>query len=149
MPTPEADIVIVGAGSAGCVLARRLADRTRATVILLEAGEPLDPSVAVDGWRLPTVPDWGFESEPSSTGPGTRLRRGRLVGGTSWFTRFAVRGATSDFDAWAARGNDGWSFEDVLPAFRRLEADAEYGREPWHGEGGPIPISRYLSLIHI
>jgi choline dehydrogenase len=146
MPTPEADIVIVGAGSAGCVLARRLADRTKATVVLLEAGEPLDPTVAVDGWRLPTLPDWGLESEPSPTGPGTRLRRGRLVGGTSWFTRFAVRGATSDFDAWAERGNDGWSFEDVLPAFRRLEADAEYGHEPWHGEEGPIPLSRYPGL---
>ena len=69
-----------------------------------------------------------------------------VVGGTSWLTRFAVRGAAADFDAWAARGNPGWSFAEVLPAFRRIEADAEFGDRPWHGDEGPIPITRYPGL---
>ena len=104
------------------------------------------PTDAADGWRLPVVPDWGFESEPNDAGTTSRLRRGRVLGGTSWLTRFAVRGAAADFDAWAARGNPGWSFAEVLPAFRRIEADAEYGDRPWHGDGGPIPITRYPRL---
>ena len=87
-------------------------------------------------------------SSPSRTARGatSKLRRGRLLGGTSWLTQFAVRGAAADFDAWAARGNPGWSFADVLPAFRRLEADAEFGGRPWHGDRGPIPITRYPEL---
>ena len=104
------------------------------------------PADAADGWRLPVVPDWGFESEPNGAGATSRLRRGRVVGGTSWLTRFAVRGAAADFDAWAARGNPGWSFAEVLPAFRRIEADAEFGDRPWHGDEGPIPITRYPGL---
>ena len=98
-----------------------------------------------DGWRLPTLPDWGFEAEAKGGSP-TKLRRGRLLGGTSWLTRFAVRGASADFDDWATRGNPGWTFQEVLPAFRRLEADAEFGGDPWHGDLGPIPITRYPDL---
>jgi choline dehydrogenase len=114
---------------------------------LVEAGPDLraaTPADFRDGWRLPTIPDWGLQSEPDATGATGKLRRGRLMGGTSWLTRFAVRGAAADFDAWAASGNPGWSFADVLPAFRRLEADADYGDRPWHGDRGPIPITRYL-----
>ena len=78
--------------------------------------------------------------------PAADSHDGRHAGGTSWLTRFAVRGAASDFDGWAAAGNPGWSFEDVLPAFRRLETDAEFGDRPWHGAGGPLPITRYPGL---
>ncbi len=140
------DIVIVGAGAAGCVLTRRLAERGDADVLLLEAGPDLrdDPPAGFrDGWHLPTVPDWGFAAEPRADGSAPTLRRGRLVGGTAWLTRFAVRGARADFDAWAAAGNPGWSYADVLPAFRRLETDLEFGGETWHGDDGPIPITRY------
>ncbi len=140
------DIAIVGGGAAGCVIARRLAERGDRSVLLLEAGPDLrqdTPDAWRDGWSLPVPLDWGFESEPDDAGAGRKLRRGRVLGGTSWLTRFAVRGAPADFDAWAARGNPGWSFEDVLPAFRRLEADAEFGAGPWHGADGPIPITRY------
>ena len=140
------DIVVVGAGAAGCVVARRLSESGDRTVLLLEAGPDLRAATPIDlrdGWRLPTVPDWGLQSEPDATGVTGTLRRGKLLGGTSWLTRFAVRGAATDFDAWAANGNPGWSFEDVLPAFRRLEADAEYGSGQWHGDHGPIPITRY------
>ena len=143
------DIAVVGAGAAGCVVASRLAAATDRSVILLEAGPPMGrptPTDAADGWHLPVVPDWGFESEPDDAGTTSRLRRGRVLGGTSWLTRFAVRGAAADFDAWAGRGNPGWSFAEVLPTFRRIEADAEFGDRPWHGDGGPIPITRYPHL---
>jgi choline dehydrogenase len=144
--TEAFDVVVVGAGAAGCVVASRLAESRDRSILLLEAGPDLPRPIPAgwrDGWRLPTLPDWGFESEPDGAGATGKLRRGRLIGGSSWFTRFAVRGAAADFDAWAARGNPGWSFAEVLPAFRRLEADAEFGGDEFHGEGGPIPITRY------
>ena len=143
------DVVVVGAGAAGCVVAARLTEAAERTVLLLEAGPDLRGAIPPefrDGWHMPTLPDWGFESEPAGNAAGEPLRRGRLIGGTSWLTRFAVRGAAADFDAWAARGNPGWRFEDLLPAFRRVEADAEFGDREWHGDHGPISITRYPNL---
>jgi choline dehydrogenase len=153
-----AEVVVVGGGAAGCVVARRLAEGRR-SVLLLEAGPDLGDSVGpalLDGWRNPRgsdwTTDWGYESEPPADGNPAKLRRGKLLGGTSWLTRFAVRGHPADFEAWAARGNPGWSFAEVLPAFRRLEADADFGDEPWHGNAGPMAINRYgmqrRSAIH-
>ena len=144
-----ADIVVVGGGAAGCVVARRTAKSSGGRVLLVEAGPDLRRDVSPelrDGWRLPTLPDWGYEAEPEGSAAPRKLRRGRALGGTSWLTRFAVRGAAADFDGWAASGNEGWAFADVLPAFRRLEADAEFGGDAWHGDRGPIPISRYPAL---
>lgn len=149
VPSETYDIAVVGGGAAGCVVASRLAESGDRSVVLLEAGPDARLGVPPDwrdGWRLPTLPDWQFESEADEAGATSKLRRGRLLGGTSWLTRFAVRGAAADFDAWAARGNPGWSFEEVLPAFRRLEADAEFGDEAWHGDRGPIPVTRYPEL---
>jgi choline dehydrogenase len=158
MTRDEVEIVVVGGGAAGCVVARRLAERGR-SVELLEAGP--DPGTdagpaLLDGWRNPTGPewtaDWGLQSEPDAAGNAMNLRRGRLLGGTSWLTRFAVRGHPADFDAWAGRGNAGWRFEDVLPALRRLETDADFGDASWHGDAGPVTINRYRgyrrSAIH-
>ena len=93
-----------GGGTAGSVLGRRLVE-TGAHVLIVEAGADFRSDTPVefrDGWRLPLVPDWGLESNPSAAGVTERLRRGRLLGGTSWLTRFALRGSASDFDAWAA-----------------------------------------------
>jgi len=61
-------------------------------------------------------------------------------------TRFALRGSPADYDEWAGLGCAGWGFTDVLPYFRRLEADADFGDQPWHGDGGPMPVTRYLNL---
>ncbi|HEX5014247.1 MAG TPA: GMC family oxidoreductase [Candidatus Limnocylindrales bacterium] len=143
------DVVVIGAGAGGCVMAGRLARAGVGSILLLEAGPDLRadlPSDLLDAWRLPRPPDWGYASEPTDGGELQKLRRGRLVGGTSWFTRFAVRGSRADFDRWAALGNPGWAFDDVLPYFRRFEADEDFGDRPWHGNLGYLPINRYLDV---
>jgi choline dehydrogenase-like flavoprotein len=146
----ESDVVVVGAGAAGCVVAARLAETGDRSVMLLEAGPDrrrVVPAPLRDGWRLARgadwPDDWGFTAEVGATGAEEPIRRGRLIGGTSWLTRFAVRGAAADFDAWGATVDPSWSFEHLLPAFRRLERDADFGSEPWHGDAGPMPITRY------
>jgi choline dehydrogenase len=143
------DVVIVGGGAAGCVVAARLAASPARSVLLLEAGPDLRanlPAEFRDGWRLTRECDWGYSAEPGAGGVANDLRRGKLLGGTSWVTRFAVRGHPADYNGWSALGNPGWGFEEVLPYFRRVEADADFGDRPWHGDGGPIPITRYLDL---
>jgi choline dehydrogenase len=147
------DVVIVGGGSAGCVVARRLAEGGDRSVLLLEAGPALGDAVSPalrDGWNNPAgaewTHDWGFQSETNASGGPSKLRRGRLLGGNSWLTRFAVRGPASDFDGWSRRGIEGWTYAEALPSFRRLESDLEFGSRPWHGADGPVPISRYPTL---
>ena len=145
----EFDVVVVGGGAAGCVVAARLSETGSRSVLVLEAGPDLRASVPSDfrdGWGMPSDFDWCFASEPDERGVVEQLRRGRLIGGTSWVTRFAIRGSPGDYDQWAASGNVGWGFEDVLPWFRRLESDADFGDRPWHGDSGPIPVSRYREL---
>jgi choline dehydrogenase len=140
------DVVIVGGGAAGCVVAARLAESPSRSVLLVEAGPDLRaglPAGFSDGWRLPRGFDWGYVSEPDGRGVAEDLRRGKLVGGTSWLTRFAVRGSPADYDGWAGLGNAGWGFTEVLPYFRQLEADADFGDQPWHGDSGPVPVTRY------
>jgi choline dehydrogenase len=143
------DVVVVGGGAAGCVVAARLAESPSRSVLLLEAGPDLrarPPEDLRDGWGLPQGFDWGLVSEPMVSGEAQDLRRIKLLGGTSWLTRFAPRGSPADYDRWAALGNAGWAFEDVLPYLTRLEADEDFGDQPWHGDRGPIPVSRYLDL---
>jgi choline dehydrogenase len=146
---PEFDVVVVGGGAAGCVVAARVSQSTSRSVCLLEAGPDLRgalPDEFRDGWHMPQGYDWGYTSEPSEAGAVEKLRRLKLLGGTSFLTRFALRGSPADYDEWRDLGNDGWGFHDVLPYFIKLEADADFGDQPWHGKDGPIPIRRYFDL---
>ncbi|HEY1343602.1 MAG TPA: GMC family oxidoreductase N-terminal domain-containing protein, partial [Streptosporangiaceae bacterium] len=138
---------MVGGGSAGCVLAARLSADERRGVLLAEAG-PDYPAVAdlpadIADESMPAMShDWGFESEPGEYGHSVPLPRGRLVGGCSATNAcFALRGWPADYDSWAAMGNPGWSFADLLPVFRAVESDADFGGD-WHGSHGPVPIRR-------
>lgn len=143
-------IVIVGAGSSGCVLAHRLSASGDHHVTLVEAGPdyvPADlPADLADGRQNSlSSHDWGFKHRVNSK---QRLKfplpRGRVVGGSSAVnTCIALRGQPEDYDEWASRGLDGWGWADVLPSFRRLERDLQYGDRPWHGDAGPMPLTRY------
>jgi choline dehydrogenase-like flavoprotein len=141
------DVVVVGSGSAGCVLAACLSADPDRQVLLIEAGSDYPstealPSDIADG-SVPTLShDWGFLAEPDGPRGPIPLPRARLVGGCSATNGgFWMRGSSADYDAWAAAGNPGWTFDELLPLFRAVEADADFADE-WHGADGPVPVSR-------
>lgn len=149
------DVVVVGSGTSGGVIAARLSEDPACRVLLLEAGpdfpdeEELPPLFVVSGgqsWFPAGIPelDWGYWNEPLPNGHRVRLARGRLVGGSSMVNGcVAVRGAPFDYDRWAGFGNPGWAWDDLLPYFVEIENDLDFGHEPHHGSEGPIAIRRY------
>jgi len=141
------DYVVVGAGSAGCVMADRLTERSDRTVLVLEAGEPneereIDIPLAL-GELFRSSVDWEYYTEPQSECDGRRLYwpRGKTLGGSSAINAMIyVRGHPADYDHWADLGNDGWSYDEMLPYFRRSEHFEPAGSE-YHGLGGPLNVA--------
>lgn len=139
------DYIIVGAGSAGCALAYRLSRESSRKVLLLEAGgkDSFPPIHIPLGFAFmmknPRV-NWCYETEPEPELHNRRIAcpRGKVLGGTSCINGMVyIRGQKQDYDGWAELGNDGWSYEDVLPYFKRAEHKAE-GANAYHGQGGPL-----------
>ncbi len=145
---PEADFVIVGAGSAGCVMAARLSEDTGSNVVLLEAGgEDTNMWIHIPLGFGKTFADkrvnWCFETEPDPGAGGRSIfwPRGKVLGGSSSINGMVyIRGQHEDFDHWRQLGNTGWSSTDVLPYFKRSEHQTR-GEDEWHGTDGPLAVS--------
>ncbi len=140
------DTLIVGAGASGAVLAHRLTADSDHSVLLLEAGpdylpEQLPADLANGNENAMSSHDWGFMHRPTPSMPLIPLPRGRVVGGSSAVnTCIALRGQPLDYDEW---GLDGWSWEECLPAFKRLENDLDFGDTDEHSGSGPLPVRRH------
>jgi len=144
------DLIVVGAGSGGSVVAARVSEDPRIRVCLLESG-PDYPNVEALPEDLRNVNhgsffdhDWALSYTPSGTSRTVPFARGRVTGGSSAVnTAIALRGMPADYDEWASLGNPLWSWEQVLPAFIRLENDLDFGDRAIHGDSGPLPIRRH------
>jgi choline dehydrogenase len=147
------DYVIVGAGSAGCVLASRLTEDPTVRVLLLEAGgsdarnEVRIPAAFAKLFKGPC--DWGYETDPEARLDGRKLfwPRGKMLGGSSSMNAMIyIRGNAADYDAWRDEGNEGWDFASVLAYFKR-STNQERGASEHHATGGPLNVAD-LRYVH-
>jgi choline dehydrogenase len=148
----EADYIIVGAGSAGCAVAYRLAEARKSVLVIEHGGTDAGPLIqmpaALSYPMNMKAYDWGYSSEPEPHLGDRRLAcpRGKVIGGSSSINGMVyVRGHAMDYDHWAEAGADGWSYADVLPYFKRMETwtDAGHGGDPlWRGVNGPLHVTR-------
>ncbi|MER9237635.1 GMC family oxidoreductase N-terminal domain-containing protein [Mesorhizobium sp. M0633] len=149
------DFIIVGSGSAGSVLAERLSASGRFSVLVLEAGGSdrrfyVQMPLGYGKTFFDPAVNWNYKAEPDPglAGNADHWPRGKLLGGSSSINAMVwIRGAREDFDAWAAAGNPGWGFDDLLPAFKALE-DNQAGADQWRGVGGPLHVTDCSTSVH-
>ena len=142
------DYIIIGAGSAGCVLANRLSENSKHKVLLLEAGgKDTYPWIHIPVGYYKTMhnpkTDWCFKTEPDENLNGRSINypRGKTLGGSSSINGLLyIRGQARDYDIWRQQGNTGWGWDDVLPYFIKSE-NQERGANKFHGVGGPLSVS--------
>ena len=145
------DYVVVGAGSSGCVMANRLSENGKNSVLILEAGgKDRNFFIHMPSGYSQIVPtksnlNYGFETEPEATTNNRKLYwpRGRGWGGSSSINAMIyIRGHAHDYDLWRQMGNDGWSYEDVLPYFKKAESFNGEGDKDFHGYDGPLHVKK-------
>ncbi|TPI65417.1 choline dehydrogenase [Mesorhizobium sp. B3-1-3] len=149
------DFIVVGSGSAGSVVADRLSASGRFSVLVLEAGGTdqrfyVQMPLGYGKTFFDPAVNWNYKAEPDPglAGNADHWPRGKLLGGSSSINAMVfIRGAREDFDAWAAAGNPGWGYDDLLPSFKAMEDNAA-GADRWRGVGGPLRVTDCTNAVH-